>query len=208
MSEPFIIHLLPVSHSSVHGWLLFSVGKIVQYTRNMPIGHDKEDCSWDRRLRSWWIAEDFLDAATVAIESASLPSSVMYCADCVHGDPCNRFDDDDLERAGYTVEFYNTSPEEPSEPQPSGFDWEAFYRDMEEKARKIFGGAVTGTDDVAAAAVVMGVRWPGATKEEVVKAFRKRASEAHPDHFGGSNEEMEKLLRARAALARALGGFQ
>lgn len=45
---------------------------------------------------------------------------------------------------------------------------------------------------------ILGVR-TDATKEQVEKAFREKASKAHPDH-GGSNEEMVKVNAAREAI--------
>jgi len=47
---------------------------------------------------------------------------------------------------------------------------------------------------------ILGVS-PNATKEEVKKAFRKKAAECHPDR-GGSNEEMIKVNAAWEAIKR------
>jgi hypothetical protein len=48
----------------------------------------------------------------------------------------------------------------------------------------------------ADAAKILGVKWPGATREEVVDAYRALVLEAHADH-GGTNERLIEILRAR-----------
>lgn len=50
---------------------------------------------------------------------------------------------------------------------------------------------------------ILGVE-PSATKEEIDKAFRKKAWDAHPDH-GGSNEEMVLVNAAHEAIKRVRG---
>ena len=198
MTDATIIHVLPVTMADRPGWLLFAPRKISPWTTSLPVGHSREDCTWDRRVRSWWIGEEFLDLATVAVESAMAATDIVYCADCVHGNPCNRFDEQELAQAGYTIMAYDTRPGV-EDTQPSASDWEKFFHDA---VQTIFPKK---TDDATEAAALLGVRWPGATKEEVVKAFRKCASSTHPDH-GGSAAAFDRVVRARATLERAIGG--
>lgn len=53
---------------------------------------------------------------------------------------------------------------------------------------------------------ILGVS-PNATKEEIQKAYRKRAAECHPDK-GGSNEEMTKVNAAWEAIQRFKGWWK
>lgn len=53
---------------------------------------------------------------------------------------------------------------------------------------------------------ILGVS-PNATKEEVKKAYRKKAKEAHPDS-GGSHEEMTKVNAAWEAIQRFRGWYK
>lgn len=50
---------------------------------------------------------------------------------------------------------------------------------------------------------ILGVS-PNATKDDVQKAYRRKAAEAHPDK-GGSNEEMTKVNAAWEAIKRFRG---
>ncbi len=64
---------------------------------------------------------------------------------------------------------------------------------------KILTGTEVGMDPFE----ILGVE-PNAPKDEVTKAFRKKAWKAHPDH-GGSNEEMMKVNAAYEAISRVRG---
>lgn len=64
---------------------------------------------------------------------------------------------------------------------------------------KILSGTEVGIDPFE----ILGVEL-NATKDEVKRAFKKKAWKAHPDH-GGSNEEMIKVNAAYEAISRVRG---
>ncbi len=64
---------------------------------------------------------------------------------------------------------------------------------------KILSGTEVGMDPFE----ILGVE-PNATKDEVKRAFKKKAWKAHPDH-GGSNEEMMKVNASYEAINRVRG---
>ncbi len=64
---------------------------------------------------------------------------------------------------------------------------------------KILSGTEVGMDPFE----ILGVE-PNATKDEVKRAFKKKAWKAHPDH-GGSNEDMMKVNAAFEAISRVRG---
>ncbi len=64
---------------------------------------------------------------------------------------------------------------------------------------KVLSGTEVGLDPFE----ILGVK-PNATKDEVKRAFRKKAYAAHPDR-GGSNDEMIKVNAAYEAIIRVRG---
>jgi len=210
-----VVHLLPVARGNailhtrtMRGFLLHGPRKVAAHTRGMPVGHRREDCSWDKHVSAWWVHEDFLDETTIAVERALHPHTVAYCDDCLAGDSCNRWDEDEIESAKYVIESVSVRPED----QQDQKNYDDFFADMEKRAREFFeqyqrvraNAQQTRPDDIAQAASVLGVKWPGPTHDEVIKAFRKKAMECHPDR-GGTEEAMKKVLNARAVIDRAMG---
>jgi len=63
--------------------------------------------------------------------------------------------------------------------------------------------ALSGTEVGIDPFEILGVE-PNATKDEVTKAYKKKAWDAHPDR-GGSNQEMMKVNAAFEAISRVKG---
>jgi len=64
---------------------------------------------------------------------------------------------------------------------------------------KVLSGTEVGIDPFE----ILGVK-PNATKDEVKRAYKKKAWDAHPDR-GGSNNEMMKVNAAYEAISRVRG---
>ncbi len=74
------------------------------------------------------------------------------------------------------------------------------------EANRKTGGATPNADmfnDDMNPFVILGVK-PGASRDEVEAAYKRKARECHPDH-GGSNEDMVKVNVAYEAMKRFFG---
>jgi hypothetical protein len=212
---PRVIHATPVFLDERPYWLILTRKKsapMAQYLTNLT----EDVAQWDSSVKSWRITHLRIGDAIAKIEEA-IGKSFAFCEECHAGDPCNEWDDiPEMDYEPREPEELEYDADNPLEPPPPEF-WEdlahKFFDRTEPVVKKFvataeaaFAAWLSSKRDgtkltVKEAAEVLEVSWP-CSHEEVIRAFRVKASKAHPDH-GGSDAAMARVNAAREALERA-----
>ena len=148
---------------------------------------------WLPGLGAWEVADDRVVAAWEVVRSRFGLHSL--CRDCLN-DACARvvWLLDTREQASQTIseqaKQFSTRLPQPYRQPPS------ITREIERHVAPL-----ERTDpSKRAAAEYLGLTWP-ASREDVTRAFRVAAARAHPDHEGGSEEAILRVLQARQVLS-------
>ncbi len=209
---PRVIHATPVFLDERPYWLFLTWKKsapLAQYLTNLTA----DVAEWDPSVKSWRVTHQRLGDAIAMIEDA-IGKSFAFCEECHAGDPCKEWDEvpemDYEPRGPEELEYETENPVPPPE------FWENLAHKFFDKTEPVVKKFVATAEaafaawlnserqgiTVTEAAEVLEVKWP-CSRDEVIRAFRAKASKAHPDH-GGSDEAMARVNAAREALERAV----
>ena len=211
MTTPWL-HVSPLSNAEGDsGWIVLAsrshpffaqvISRDVPYTFLRVLPH----------LDGWWVddrAREYLFQVIAATTHVS-----HLCGRCAHdGVPCDAACVMAAARgqaAERAAAMFERMQQYGSDPWPSQFDRR--QNEPPPTRRRIPGSSYGSArsqffpppapriDPAIAAAKLLGVRWPGATKNEVQKAFRVAIMRAHPD-LGGTDAQTIAVTNARKIL--------